>query len=287
MTKMILPTLCLLVMFIAVFGRAPDQSIMESWMKEKPTIPPWEWANTTAYKKFPTCQVGNQSPIDVPAEVIKQCPEVGFEFKNLNAPKSDMALVNMYRGACLFVDSDDFPVTISGGPLPKGEIYDIHDLYFHVGSNSSVGSLHTLQGKSYPMEIRVDMSSVSGEFSDLHLWVEVSENDNRAFEPIVEGLKKIKEGGSSTPVTIRSTGALFPQLPNWTTNYISYIGSWVGPPCRANIPRVIFTSTIPLSEKQIQAFREIQDEKQQPIVNNVRRPMPPLNNRPVTQCKTA
>jgi len=285
---MFLPVLCLLVLTGVVYGRAPEEKILEDWMKVNPTIPPWQWADPTTYKLFPACEQGNQSPIDVPADLIKQCPEVGFEFKNLNAPKSKVVLVNMYRGASLYVDMDDVNVTVTGGPAPKGEIFDIHNLYFHVGSNSSVGSLHTLKGKSYPMEIRVDTSSVAlGFVLDLHLWVEVSEKDNPAYEPIVQALSKIKKGGSSTPVTISNVGSLFPQVPNWTTNYISYVGSWVGVPCRPNMTRVIFTSTIQLSEKQIQAFREIQDEKEQPIVNNVRRPMPPLNNRPVALCQTA
>jgi len=268
----------------------------QQWISAAANIPDWSWSDSGTWNKsYAECGKGLQSPIDIPANAISKCPDEGFGFKNLNSPRSNIVLLNSYRGAILQLDSPDFPLVVTGGPLPKGQTFYVHDLFFHVGSNSSSGSLHTLQGKSFPMEIRVDMSTnplgfQNSTYADLSFFVEVSadnERDNPNFEPIVQAVSNIKDGGSQTQVTIASLGSLLPQVPNWTSNHNSYVGSWVNPPCRANVTRVVFSTPIKLSERQIQAFRQIKDEKKQPIVDNVRRPTSTLDNRPVANCKVA
>jgi len=293
---MLLLTVFILALSNVEVAPVPDGVFVtdhQAWISAAASIPDWSWSDSEKWgKSYPDCDTGNQSPINIPADnVIKQCPKDKLETQNLDAQRSNIVLLNSYRGAILQLGGTDTPVVVSGGPLVKGQQFYVHDLFFFVGSDSTTGSLHTLQGKSFPMEIRVDMTTNPAGFkdathsADLSFFVKVSERDNPAFEPIIQGLSHIKVGGSKAEVSIPSVASLLPPVSSWTSNYNSYVGSWVNPPCKHDVTRVIFGTTIELSERQIQAFRLLKDENGNPITNNIRRPLSPLNNRPVTYCE--
>jgi len=248
-------------------------------------IPEWSYADTVIWKNtWPACGWGQQSPIDIPVDTIQVCLDP-LHIENLYWPQSNLILQNDYTGAALWLETQNYPILISGGPLPKGIWFYATSLKFHVGVDDSTGSDHTLQGVPYPIEIEIELQSeeINNATSDavLSFFVAVSSDDNDAWEPIIQGLSRIKQGGSVTPVSFANLAALLPAYSTWETKYYSYLGTGSSPPCDAKVIRVIYTTFIRLSERQIHAFRLLQDANGRPLTDNIRRPIPTLDYRAV------
>jgi len=251
----------------------------------------WNYRDVTNWKNlYPKCGYGQQTPIDIPVDTIDTCLEP-LRIENLYWPHNNIMFQNEYRGSRLHLDTVSYPVLATGGPLPKGVWFYAVDLYFNVGTDDTTGSDHTLQGVNYPMEIKIDLttalvSHVNTTTAVLSYFVVVSPEDNEAWEPIIQSLSRIRVGGTQTTVSISSLADLLPPYSKWETSYYSYLGTWAAPPCDPKVTRIIYTTFIKLSERQIHQFRLLQDESGRPIINNVRRPMPTLDYRPVLHTST-
>jgi len=209
-----------------------------------------------------------------------------LRIENLYWPQDDVEFTNEYRGAILDFDvRSSYPLLVTGGPLPKNVWFFIKDLFFHVGEDDKTGSDHTLQGVPYPLEIKAHMSTDpltdNGTIAVLSFFVVVSAEDNEAWEPIIQGLSRIKTGGTSTRVSFSNLASLLPPYSTWETKYYTYLGTWTIPPCYPKVTRVVYTTFVGLSERQIHAFRLLQDENNRPLTGNFRRPMPTLDHRAV------
>jgi len=250
-----------------------------------PVPPNWSFNDSANWKNlYPECGWGQQSPIDIPRDTISACLDP-LRIENLYWPQSNLLMQNDYRGAIILFDMESsYPLLVSGGPLPKNLWFHMRDLYFHVGADDRTGSEHTLQGVDYPMEIKADLTAYPGVdnvTAVLTFFVVVSAEDNQAWEPVIQGLSQIKRGGTSTTVSVASLAALLPPYSTWESKYYTYLGTWVTPPCQAKVVRVVYTTFIRLSDRQIHAFRLLQDENNRPITDNIRRPIPTLDYRAV------
>jgi len=251
-------------------------------------IPDWTYSDTAVWKNiYPECGWSQQSPIDIPSDTIPACLEP-LRFENLYWPQNNLELQNIYRAARLSFDvASSYPLLVSGGPLPKGVWYYATEIDFKVGVDDRTGADHTLQGVDYPMEIQIGFSTdpivtlENGTNVVLSFFITISADDNESWEPIIQALSQIKQGGSHTTVSFASIASLLPPYYTWETKYYSYLGSWVAPPCKTKVTRVVYTTFIGLSERQIHAFRLLQDENGRPITNNNRRPLRSLEYRPV------
>jgi len=256
-------------------------------------IPPFTWAGSLDWpSEWPACGWEQQSPINIPADTVSTC--LGpLKYDNLHWPQNHGVLSNINDGAILILDTDEYPVVVSGGPLPKNSSYILKSLFFHIGSDSTSGSAHTIRGKSYAGEIKLYLTaepeipilpipdSDTSKIIGVSLFIGVSPEDNWAWEPIIQGLSKIKGVGNNTEVNLPSIASLLPPYYTWEFDYYSYIGTWESPPCSSKLIRVVYTTPILLSERQLHAFRLLQDINGRPITNNYRRPMPTLDYRSV------
>ncbi len=101
---------------------------------------------------FPTCGGQSQSPIDidpyatVPPMPKGRCPKPlkPLKFKKYGKELSGTLINNGH--AVQFNPDDSSSQILSGGTLRKGEKYQFSQLHFHWGSDSSVGSEHTVNG---------------------------------------------------------------------------------------------------------------------------------------------
>jgi len=271
--------LCLVVLSV---GLSVDA--LKTILVNPTPVPNWTYSDASNWKNIAAPCGGQQSPIDIPKDTIPVCLDP-LHIENLYWPQTNVVLQNDYRASAIFFDIEDYPILVSGGPLPKNIWFYVTNLYFHVGVDDHTGSDHTINGVAYPMEMKIDMTSevVDNKTSDavLSFFIVVSADDNDAWEPIIQGLSRVKQGGSITTVSFASLAALLPAYSTWETQYYSYLGTHGTPPCLDKVIRTIYTTPIRLSERQIHAFRLLQDENNRPITDNTRRPMPTLDYRAV------
>jgi len=255
-------------------------------------ISDWNFTDSISWKNlYPQCGWGQQSPIDIPKDTIPVCLDK-LRIENLYWPQNNLVLQNNYRSAKVVLDTaSSYPILVSGGPLPKGVRFYATGINFHVGNDDTTGADHTLQGVDYPMEMKIILSTNPASFDNatlaaLSFFAVISNKDNDAWEPIIQGLSQIRTGGTQTTISFSSIAALLPPYSTWEGKYVSYLGTWAIPPCYSKVVRLIFTTFIRLSERQIHAFRLLQDENGRPITNNVRRPIPTLDYRAVLHTST-
>jgi len=258
-------------------------SMISDWTTKPGPKGPESWA-----EKYPMCGDNSlwQTPINIPLETTPVCLDP-IQFTNLDCPQVNVTLQNAWRSACLFLDPEH-KISISGGPLPRGVTYYLALLTLNVGSTNSGGSAHQIRGKAYPAELSLgfyDIPDANETNSDLAnsmvvltFLVEISPDDNPAWDSLVRSFPRIMRAGSSTTLNITSLHSLLPQYQDWTARYFTYVGSMKIPPCREHTIRVVYATTINLSSRQINAFRQACDEDGEPIVNNIRRPLKRSNH---------
>ncbi|KAK4325794.1 hypothetical protein Pmani_003638, partial [Petrolisthes manimaculis] len=171
---------------------------------------------------------------------------------------------NNGHSAQVEIDARNAPRVKDGGL--KGE-YIFAQFHFHWGSDSTLGSEHTIDGVRYPMELHlVHYKASYGSLGEavrrrdglavLGVMLEVSETDNPALTPIANALKMVNDSGMFAD------------------------GSLTTPTCNEVVTWTVFDNAIPISEKQLRSFRALRDDRGGNIVNNFRPPQP-LNNRKV------
>jgi len=177
---------------------------------------------------------------------------------------------------------------LSGGPL-DGD-YQILQLHFHWGSDDTKGSEHTIDGKSYPLEMHIvhkkvgepDFLSVKGGLAVTGFMFEVDAANNTAIEPLVAALgniiksdEKYDMAGSTFKITDLIDGVA------QTSTYSNYDGSLTTPGCMEVVNWINFIEPLKISSKQLEMFRDLKDKTEADIVDNFRPPQP-LNGRTVT-----
>jgi len=247
-------------------------SDVEDWTWSGPQGPS-NWSSI-----YPDCGLSLQSPINFPFETINSCVPP-LQFIGLNDAQPYATLQNGYRSAVLFVDPN-YPVWVHGGGLPADHLYHICGIYFSVGANDSSGSTNHLFNVKYPLEVLLVLATqpFADENDDaetaalavLSFVVTITYDENPAWRTIVAALDNIGTAGSETDVNIASIASLLPQYADWTSNYLSYTGTLPWPTCSQSVTWIVYPTAIPLSRHQVAAFRRINDEKGNPIVDNHR-----------------
>jgi len=176
---------------------------------------------------------------------------------------------------------------VSGGPLNSDE-YVMLQLHFHWGANNQRGSEHTIDGKEFPMEMHIvhikrgltieqalaapDGLAVVGQM------FEITDDDNRAIQPLVESLKQIRDYKGEFAMDDVDLKVV-DLLPKGGT-YANYPGSLTTPPCSEAVVWLLYLDPIPISARQMDSFRELEDSHGGSIVDNFRPPLD-LNGREV------
>jgi len=245
-----------------------------------------EYGPTNWWEADSRCFGHHQSPIDLKAAESKpQClGEITLTgFGDVPPEGATMTVANTGHYVKIKL-SGDYHVT--GGGL--NAVYKSDQFHFHWGMEASRGSEHFLEGSPYPAEMHIvtyDTSRFSGEaeavgkyrgLAVLGFFVEFTEEDNPAFEPMLSAFEGIKLHGDSAqlaePISIESL------LPSDRSEYYRYMGSLTTPPCAEGVVWTNFKNKVHMSEAQLQRFRDLKDEHEFNMQDNFR-PIQRLNDR--------
>ncbi|XP_046617620.1 carbonic anhydrase 7-like isoform X3 [Neodiprion virginianus] len=172
---------------------------------------------------------------------------------------------------------------ISGGPL-TGD-YAFSQLHFHWGPRDSVGSEHTIDNKSFPMEMHMvhykrDYQTFAEALKHddglavVAFLFEMSDMPNLGINLLENSFCKLhKKLNVRIPVIPYPLAMLHHTFQD---DYVFYIGSLTTPPCREIVTWLVSSSPLTISEKQLDSFRKISNKW--PEKENYR-PRQPLNGR--------
>jgi len=238
-------------------------------------------------ESYSLCCLTSQSPINIDTTSTVAQTFESLVFTGYDDTSATLTLANNGHSAKL---STSTVPSISGGGLD--ETFHFAQLHFHWGSNSSVGSEHTVDDHQYPAEIhfvhwRNSMASfdaastATGGLAIVGVFLEVSAEDNPAFDSIATGLESITYNGESTTLT---SFALNDILPADTSDFYRYEGSLTTPTCDQSGIWTVLATPVSISESQLAKFRSLyfnaEGETDEQMVNNYR-PVQPLNGRTV------
>ncbi|KAM7399113.1 hypothetical protein PAMP_018405 [Pampus punctatissimus] len=179
-------------------------------------------------------------------------------------------------------------IQINGGNLAT--TYKAAQLHLHWGKDGGPGSEHTIDGEQFPMEMHIvhikeEYDSLSEAVKDpagvavLGFLFQESNSANKKFDPLINALKYITRADNSTTLRGVSLDMFIPSQKNMT-KYLRYDGSLTTPDCSEAVVWSLFESTIPLSSKQLAAFKQLQFPEGKQMMNTYR-PVQPLNGRHV------
>ncbi|KAJ7357679.1 Carbonic anhydrase- protein 10 [Desmophyllum pertusum] len=225
-----------------------------------------------------SCNGRKQSPINVITDQVMQNDPTNPPNLRLtvagNKPITGELRNNGY--APTFFIGEELTVKLAGGLLQ--ESYFLKQFHFHFGCNDTVGSEHTIDGNTYPIELPMANSSTSPA--------------NIALEKIAQLLNNVVDENGNHVVT-QSAGIhiedFAPLLvsPDVADRFYKYKGSLTTPGCYESVTWFVMNNHPQITEKEILAFRNLKSSKahvQGPnagrMCNNFRNTMP-LNGRQI------
>ncbi|KAF5300999.1 hypothetical protein FQR65_LT08982 [Abscondita terminalis] len=158
------------------------------------------------------------------------------------------------------------PLEVSSGILDVP--YKFDQLHFHWGEHNGIGSEHKINGYTYPLEMHVVHSQNSKNDIDQILVIayffKISSEPNPGLQSLLD---KILEAGDKDQTKIKSfaLGQLLPAK----FSYFTYKGSLTTPPYTESVTWIISTTELPISESQLNVFRETA-KKHDSLKNNFR-----------------
>ena len=230
----------------AAEAQAPVQKATE-WSYAAASGPD-NWGSLDA--AFAECQVGEaQSPIAL----------TSAQFESADLPP----LTFSYASSTLKVEDTGhgFKATPDGEhTLAIGD-----DMYKLLQFHAHTPSEHTLDGKSFPMEIHFVHMNDAGELAVVGVMVETGA-PNEAFASFLAQVEEEQEEGADMVAELEA------KLPE-SKAYVTYPGSLTTPPCSEGVRWNVLTNSITFSEEQMALLASAHG------VTN--RPVQPLNDRVV------
>nr|KAI8753496.1 carbonic anhydrase14 carbonic anhydrase 14-like Biomineralization/Shell formation [Biomphalaria glabrata] len=238
---------------------------------------------------FESCGGQNQSPINIDYNItIGQSTLPLLAYQNYEKPPlSGMILKNNGHTVELELLGDEIAIFAGG----LAEPYIAKQFHFHWGSNSSRGSEHQLDSKSYPMELHIvhyrkslkNLTTAATQYRGvavLGFFCELSPLDNLGLKSLTDHLRNVATPDTNVSIPAFSLNSF---LPAFRSDFYRYDGSLTTPSCAESVIWTVFKDTVKISAKQLEAFRQVQsyeNDKQMPMVDNYR-PVQPLYTRAV------
>ena len=203
---------------------------------------------------FATCSIGkHQSPINIEKAVVKDLPELKFDYK-------DTALKVTDTGHSFQVNA----ASGSGGITVGEDHYDLLQVHFHEPSEERV------HGEHYSMVAHIVHKNAKGELAVVAVLIRKGKA-NAFLKSIFDNFPA--KGTAETDVAGKSVniGNLLPQH----RGYYTFDGSLTTPPCSENVRWFVLKTPVEASEAQLKQFEARYSH------NN--RPTQPLNGRVIEE----
>jgi len=204
------------------------------------------------------------------------------------------------------------PRMVVNSKILHNQTFELLQIHFHWGSNNKQGSEHTLEGRSFPMEMHAvhrnvkyspedDLSKHSDALLVLGFFIDaVSQSSSKnqemdaekmhqftfsPLQPIVNGIQKLEENRSDQ-VEVTGVNLMGFAKSVRFNQFYHYSGSLTTPPCTEIVSWIVFDTPVVVGDRQIEAFQKFdllgQATKVNPHPqNNNFRPPQPVNGRDV------
>lgn len=183
---------------------------------------------------FEACSQGQrQSPINIQATVKESLPTLAFAYSPV--------VLNLTNNR----HTVQIQVPLGSQLNVGGTSYSLVQLHFHTPSENKI------QGRRYPMEVHWVHESAAGELAVVALMVRAGRH-HPAFAPIFAHLPRPGEKITVETQSLDLSALLPPQR-----GYYAFDGSLTTPPCTEGVRWMVLQQPVPLSPKQIQAFKRL------------------------------
>jgi len=190
------------------------------------------------------CRSGHrQSPIALSATTARHIASKDF---TVQYEPGTITLVN--NGHTIRANTSDASDTVSF----KGEIYKLDQFHFHTPSE------HTLDGKSYPMELHLVNKSSVGKITVVGIFIKEGK-ENSALESAFGDLPA-RQTWAARHAKV-DLAALIPS----DKKALIYSGSLTTPPCSEMVNWIVLEQPIEMSKQQIAAFKAIFHDNHRPL----------------------
>lgn len=200
---------------------------------------------------YDLCATGTrQSPIDLTAARRQILPSPTFDYES-----SGIELLNTGHTIEMRYDAGSWLGL-------QQERYALEELHFRVPSE------HTIDGRSFPMELHLLHRAASGGRANLALLVEAGARHD-ALAAILDNLPE----GTELPRQVLDARFTASDLLPAETAWYRYDGSLTEPPCAEGVRWLIAATPIQVDEAQLEQIRA--------VVRGNNRPIQPTNGRPL------
>ncbi|XP_034651089.1 carbonic anhydrase 2 [Drosophila subobscura] len=224
----------------------------------------------------------NQSPINIEQRRMANIHfETPLEWTNLEIMPAGIRLENNGHTLVLRASYPRCVPSIGGWDL-LGR-FELREISFRWSWSSNMGSEHTVGNRHYPLEMQClhTLPQASGIISSQNVLMisymfEVGQ-DNPYMDVLTQHLVAIKRAGRSVEVSPFPISYL---VTPFYTEFFSYQGSLTQPPCHRGVEWLINPRPLAISERQLNAFRQLRSYQGAHIGCNAR-PVQPLEDRTV------
>lgn len=260
-TPFILPA----VLLLAVLSSGGCRSAQKAPASARPAhwgyegdVAPARWGSLSPV--YAACEKGHaQSPINIPGAGAGTSTPLKFDYRT-----TGLKIAHHEHVIDIVDNGHTIQVTVEEGSTlttARGT-YQLKQFHFHTPSE------HTVDGKSFPMEMHFVHQSAEGNFAVVSaLFVEGAPNENLA--KLIANFPAAK--GDTRHMPEVKLDLQF-HLPLNSKAY-SYMGSFTTPPCTENVEWYVFQQPVSASAAQLKAFAE--------RLNHNNRPVQPLHQRKV------
>ena len=205
---------------------------------------------------FATCTIGkHQSPINIEKAVVKDLPELNFNYKDTALKVTDTGHTYQVNAA-----------SGSGGITVGDDHYDFVQLHFHEPSEERV------HGERYSMVAHIVHQNAKGELAVVAVLIRKGKT-NEFLKPIFDNFPAKGIAESDVLGKTVNMGTFIPQH----HGYYAFDGSLTTPPCSENVRWFVLKNPVEASEAQLKQFEAR-------YAHNIR-PTQPLNGRVIEETK--